>query len=167
MRQEKRRAEGMAKGKTNTQARRGRRGGGGDEDRDLPALRKQHPIVSTSFEDALRSPALLVEPVRASSQERLDGLLSKLDRANAASRLVSAVRKDKRVTLVLSDEARRRMRAGDWKFAIDKKAGLPRADLRDAHGRIRETAKFKGEQLTTRAIRGAVALAHIVSAMDV
>lgn len=133
----------------------------------LLVLPDQHPIVSTSFDVALRSPSLLLDPVRVSGAEQLTALLSGVKKTKGVARLISAVRRNDKVTLVLSKEAQKGIREGGWGFPIDKKTGLLRADLRNARGQLTRPVKFKPEQLATRAIRGAMALAHVVSAMDV
>ena len=73
----------------------------------------------------------------------------------------------KAVRLVFSENTKRGLRSGDLAMPTDKSSGLRRAEARDGAGRIREGARFQELDKWERLSHGLVAVARVISALDV
>src|SRR5207244_3668364 len=76
------------------------------------------------------------------------------------------VREPDAVRLMFSEETVRRLQSGELTIPLDKVTGLRRAEARDKAGRIREGARFETLSRGQRLLRGVVAAAYVVSALD-
>jgi hypothetical protein len=125
-------------------------------------------IVATPFDTAVSRPAVLLSECKARDvRTAFTTSLADTARAGRLAELGRVVQDRDAVRLVFSEETVRRLTSGELKIPIDKATGLPRAEARDSAGRIREGARFESMGRGRRLLRGVVAAAHVVSALDI
>jgi hypothetical protein len=130
-------------------------------------LRSSHPIVSVPFEEAVSSPRVLLEGLRQAGKGALESLLAGAELAGEAGKAISMVTSNRGVRLVFSKDTVEKLKAGEWTIPTDGATKLRRAEVRDRGGRIREGAKIQPASGRMEAVvRGVVAIAHVVSAVD-
>jgi hypothetical protein len=125
-------------------------------------------IVATPFDTVLSGPAVLLSERKArDARAQFTTSLADTARAGRLAEFGRVVRDRDAVRLVFSKETVGRLTSGELKIPIDKATGLSRAEARDSAGRIREGARFESMGRGRRLLRGVVAAAHVVSALDI
>jgi hypothetical protein len=125
-------------------------------------------IRRTPFDAVLSEPSRVfgdVEVRDAPSQVASD--LADLARVVPLAEFGRLVGEGKAVRLVFSENTKRGLRSGDLAMPTDKSSGLRRAEARDGAGRIREGARFQELDKWERLSHGLVAVARVISALDV
>lgn len=141
------------------------RGEGPDEElgSDL-ALVSGHPIVRTSYDDALATPTTITG---ASRDRATTNMAQLVDTLISGAKVTTVLAGADGVTLHFSSETAAKLGTGEWHIPTDRATGLPRAEARDAAHRIREPAKFRpSASMPGKIARGVVAAAHVISSID-